>query len=109
MYDSQIGELDQEIACRLDVQSEPDPDDPAPSDGGPTSEPPASQPSSNPALSQAEWYCQFKVEQSHKELIALHHQGVATLWTGLLVAVICLVLAFAFTLMAQSGSLPIKY
>ena len=48
-------------------------------------------------------YCQFKVEQSHKELIALHHQGVATLWTGLLVAVICLVLAFAFTLMAQSG------
>jgi len=29
-------------------------------------------------------YCQFKVEQSHKELIALHHQ-------------------FAFTLMAQSG------
>ena len=48
-------------------------------------------------------YCQFKVEQSHKELIALHHQGVATLWIGLLVMVICLVLAFAFTLMAQSG------
>jgi transposase len=67
-YDTQIGELDQEIARRLGVQTELDPDDPAPSDGGPTSEqhaPPADdapdgetqdspRSPSNPARSQAE-------------------------------------------------------
>ncbi len=48
-------------------------------------------------------YCQFKIEENHKELIALHHQGVSSLWMGLIVLVICLALAFTFTLMAQSG------
>jgi hypothetical protein len=48
-------------------------------------------------------YCRFKIEENHKELIALHHQGVASLWMGLIVLVICLVLAFTFTLIAQSG------
>lgn len=32
-YDAQLGELDQEIARRLGVQREPDPDDPDPSEG----------------------------------------------------------------------------
>jgi hypothetical protein len=48
-------------------------------------------------------YCQFKVEQSHKELIALRHEGVSTLWKGLIVMVVCLTLAVTFTLISQSG------
>ncbi|HEY6409274.1 MAG TPA: hypothetical protein VIY29_17575 [Ktedonobacteraceae bacterium] len=48
-------------------------------------------------------YCQFKVEQSHKELIALRHEGVSTLWKGLIVLVVCLTLAFTFTLISQSA------
>ncbi|HYT33876.1 MAG TPA: hypothetical protein VEL69_02480 [Ktedonobacteraceae bacterium] len=48
-------------------------------------------------------YCQFKVEQSHKELIALHHEGVSTLWKGLIVLVVCLTLAVIITLISQSG------
>jgi hypothetical protein len=48
-------------------------------------------------------YCQFKVEQSNKELIALRHEGVSTLWKGLIVMVVCLTLAVTFTLISQSG------
>ncbi len=48
-------------------------------------------------------YCRFKIEENQKELIALHHQGVASLWMGLIVLVICLALAFTITLIAQSG------
>jgi uncharacterized membrane protein len=48
-------------------------------------------------------YCQFKAEQSLKELIVLRHQGVAALKMSLVVVVICVVLAIIFTLISQSG------
>ena len=48
-------------------------------------------------------YCRFKIEENHKELIALHHQGVSSLWMGLIVLLICLALAFTFTVVAQVG------
>ncbi|HEY6408429.1 MAG TPA: hypothetical protein VIY29_13255 [Ktedonobacteraceae bacterium] len=48
-------------------------------------------------------YCQFKAEQSHKELIVLRHQGVAALKRSIVVGVICLVLAVISTLISQSG------
>jgi hypothetical protein len=37
-------------------------------------------------------YCQFKIEENHKQLIALRHQGFALLWIGLIVSLICLVI-----------------
>jgi hypothetical protein len=49
-------------------------------------------------------YCQFKAEENRGELIVLRQQGVASLWMGLIVLVICLALALAFTLLAQSGN-----
>jgi hypothetical protein len=48
-------------------------------------------------------YCQFKVEQSHKELIALRHQGVDAIKTSIVVLVPCLVLGVIFTWLTQSG------
>jgi hypothetical protein len=48
-------------------------------------------------------YCQFKAEQSHKELIVLRHQGVDALRRSLVVAVICLVLGGIATVLSQSG------
>lgn len=49
-------------------------------------------------------YCSFKIEESHRELIALHRQGVAALLIGLVVLVTCVLLAFGFSLVAQSGA-----
>ena len=48
-------------------------------------------------------YCQFKAEQSQKELIVLRHQGVDALRRSLVVAVICIVLGTIATLLSQSG------
>jgi hypothetical protein len=48
-------------------------------------------------------YCQFKVEQSHKELVALRHQGVAALKTSIVVLVPCLVLGGIYILISPSG------
>ncbi len=48
-------------------------------------------------------YCQFKAEQSQKELIVLRHQGVDALRRSLVVAVICLVLGGIATVLSQSG------
>jgi len=48
-------------------------------------------------------FCRFKIEENHRELIALHRQGVASLWIGLAVLVVCVILSFAFSLVAQSG------
>jgi len=49
-------------------------------------------------------FCRFKIEENHRDLIALHRQGVASLWVGFAVLVICVMLAFAFNLVAQSGA-----
>src|SRR2546421_5101294 len=48
-------------------------------------------------------YCQFKIEENQKALIALRHQGIASLWVGLTVLAICLVLAGMFSLVAKLG------
>jgi hypothetical protein len=48
-------------------------------------------------------YCQFKVEQSHKELVVLRHQGVDALKTSIFVLVPCLVLGVIVTWLTQSG------
>jgi len=48
-------------------------------------------------------FCSFKIEESRRELIALHRQGVAALLIGLVVLLTCVLLAFAFSLVAQSG------
>ena len=48
-------------------------------------------------------YCQFKVEQSHKELIALRHQGVAALKTSIVVLVPCFVVGVIYTRLLQLG------
>jgi hypothetical protein len=48
-------------------------------------------------------YCQFKVEQSHKELMVLRHQGFDALRRSIVVAVICLVLGGIATVLSQSG------
>jgi len=48
-------------------------------------------------------YCQFKAEQSHKELIVLRHQGIDALRRSIVVAVICLVLGGIATVLSQSG------
>src|SRR2546430_13910524 len=49
-------------------------------------------------------YCQFKIEENQKALVALRHQGIASLWVGLTVLAICLVLAGMFTLVAKLGA-----
>ncbi len=48
-------------------------------------------------------YCQFKAEQSQKELIVLRHQGVDALRRSIVVAVICVVLGIFATAWSQSG------
>ena len=48
-------------------------------------------------------YCQFKAEQSHKELVVLRHQGVDALKTSIVVLVPCLVVGAIGTLLSQSG------
>jgi len=48
-------------------------------------------------------YCQFKAEQSHKELVVLRHQGVDALKTSIVVLVPCLVLGVICTWLTQSG------
>jgi hypothetical protein len=48
-------------------------------------------------------YCQFKAEQSHKELVVLRHQGVDALKTSIVVLVPSLVVGVICTLLAQSG------
>lgn len=53
---------------------------------------------------QVKRYCHFKIEENHRELVALHRQGVASLWVGLAVLMVCVALAFAFTLVAQWGA-----
>ena len=49
-------------------------------------------------------YCQFKIEENHKELIALRHEGNNALLVGITVLVVCLALAGILTITAQSGS-----
>ncbi len=48
-------------------------------------------------------YCQFKVEQSHKELIALRHQGFDALKISIVVLVPCFVVGVIYTMLLQSG------
>src|SRR2546429_4059091 len=48
-------------------------------------------------------YCQFKIEENQKALVALRHQGIASLWVGLTVLAICLVLAGMFSLVGKFG------
>jgi hypothetical protein len=48
-------------------------------------------------------YCQFKFEQSHKELMALRHQGGDAIKTSIVVLVPCLVLGVICTWLTQSG------
>jgi hypothetical protein len=48
-------------------------------------------------------YCQFKIEENEKELIALRHEGFNALRVGITALVVCLALAAALTLAAKSG------
>jgi len=48
-------------------------------------------------------YCQFKAEQSHKELMVLRHQGFDALRRSIWVALICVVLGIGATAWSQSG------
>jgi hypothetical protein len=48
-------------------------------------------------------YCQFKAEQSHKELMVLRHQGVDALRRSLWLALICVVLGGSASALSQSG------
>ncbi len=48
-------------------------------------------------------YCKFKVEQSHKELMVLRHQGFDALRRSIWVALICVVLGIGATAWSQSG------
>jgi hypothetical protein len=48
-------------------------------------------------------YCQFKAEQSHKELMVLRHQGLDALRRSIWVALICVVLGIGATAYSQSG------
>ena len=48
-------------------------------------------------------YCQFKVEQSHKELIVLRHQGLEALRRSIWVALISIGLGIPATTLSQSG------
>ncbi len=48
-------------------------------------------------------YCQFKAEQSHKDLIVLRLQGLDALRRSIWVALICVVLGIIATAWSQSG------
>ncbi len=48
-------------------------------------------------------YCQFKAEQSHKELIVLRHQGVDALRRSIWVVLISIGLGIPATTLSQSG------
>jgi hypothetical protein len=48
-------------------------------------------------------YCQFKVEQSHKELIVLRHQGLDALRRSIWVVLISIGLGLPATTLSQSG------
>jgi hypothetical protein len=48
-------------------------------------------------------YCQFKTEQSHKDLVVLRLQGLDALRRSLWVALICVVLGIGATAYSQSG------
>jgi hypothetical protein len=48
-------------------------------------------------------YCQFKADQSQKELIVLRHQGLDALRRSIWVALICVVLGIGATAWSQSG------
>lgn len=48
-------------------------------------------------------YCQFKAEQSHKEVIVMRHQGLDALRRSIWVALICVVLGMGATAWSQSG------
>ena len=48
-------------------------------------------------------YCQCKVEQSHKELIVLRHQGLDALRRSIWVALISVVVGVPATALSQSG------
>jgi hypothetical protein len=48
-------------------------------------------------------YCQFKVEQSHKELIVLRHQGLDALRRSIWVVLISIGLGIPATTLSQSG------
>ena len=48
-------------------------------------------------------YCQFKSEQSHKDLVVLRLQGLDALRRSLWVALICVVLGIGATAYSQSG------
>jgi hypothetical protein len=48
-------------------------------------------------------YCQFKVEQSHKELMVLRHQGLDALRRSIWVALISVVVGVPATTLSQSG------
>ena len=48
-------------------------------------------------------YCQFKAEQSHKELIVLRHQGFEALRRSIWLALVCAVLGIIATAWSQSG------
>jgi len=48
-------------------------------------------------------YCQFKAEQSHKELIVLRNQGLDALRRSIWVALICVILGIIATAWSQSG------
>jgi len=48
-------------------------------------------------------YCQFKAEQSHKDLMVLYNQGLDALRRSIWVALICFVLGILATAWSQSG------
>jgi hypothetical protein len=48
-------------------------------------------------------YCQFKAEQSHKEVIVMRHQGLDALRRSIWVALISVVLGIGATAWSQSG------
>ena len=48
-------------------------------------------------------YCQFKAEQSHKDLVVLRHQGLDALRRSIWLALICVVLGAIATAWSQSG------
>ena len=48
-------------------------------------------------------YCQFKVGQSHKELMVLRHQGLDALRRSIWLALVCAVLGGIATAFSQSG------
>src|SRR5271157_5415644 len=48
-------------------------------------------------------YCQFKAEQSQKELMVLRHQGLDSLRRSIWIAVVCVVLGGIATVLSQVG------